>query len=227
MFFISTDKCNFGTESRFLKTSIIMKKSIFIISSLIFLSSAVLFAQEERKANPKDQMAFETLSHDYGSLVYDADGTYDFKFTNNADKPIVVTNVKASCGCTTPSWPKEPIQPGKTGSITVKYNTKLAGTFNKTVQVFSTAENSPVKLIVRGKVNARPSDIKSSQSSTGLLNGTGKKDLTGITTKESAASAPPVASQATATSSEGLSKSKQVKQQNYQKKLEEQKTVKK
>jgi len=143
------------------------------------MSSMVLFAQQERKVKSNAEMSFSSLFHDYGSIVYGADGTYSFKFTNKAKKPIVVTNVKSSCGCTIPSWPKEPIQPGGTGNITVKYNTKLPGTFNKTVQVFSTADNSPVKLSVRGKVNAKPSDLKSSNNSNKLLNGTRVKQGTG------------------------------------------------
>ncbi len=148
-----------------------MKRLVFFFS-LVFMSSMVLFAQQERKVKSNAEMSFSSLSHDYGSIVYGADGTYSFKFTNKAQKPIVVTNVKSSCGCTVPSWPKEPIQPGGTGNIIVKYNTKLSGSFNKTVQVFSTAENSPVKLSIRGKVNAKPSDLKSSNNNSNLLNGT-------------------------------------------------------
>jgi len=206
-----------------------MKRLAFFIS-LIFMSSVVLVAQQERKVNSKAEMAFNTLSHDYGSIVYGADGTYNFKFTNNADKPIVVTNVKSSCGCTVPSWPKEPIQPGKTGNITVKYNTKLSGTFNKTVQVFSTAANSPVKLSVRGKVNARPSDLKSTNKNTQLLNGTRVKEGVANTnaqtqiTKEK----PPVSAESgISTGGDSKSKYKQAKKQAYQKKIEETKTKKK
>lgn len=152
-----------------------MKRLVFIIS-LIFMSSLVLVAQQERKVKANAEMAFEKLSHDYGSIVYAANGGYDFKFKNNSQKPIVVTNVKSSCGCTVPSWPKEPIQPGESGKITVKYNTKLAGTFNKSIQVFSTADNSPVKLSVRGKVNAKPSDYQNNNKNSNLRNGTRIKE---------------------------------------------------
>jgi len=207
-----------------------MKRLAFIFS-LIFLSSVIVFAQETRKVNPKAEMAFKSLAHDYGSVVYGADGTYDFKFTNNAKKPIVITNVKSSCGCTIPSWPKEPIQPGKTGSITVKYNTKLSGTFNKTVQVFSTAENSPVKLSIRGKVNARPSDLKSSASNPNrLLNGTGTKEGYGPGSTDKVVKTQTTASNKTndvGASGDVASKYKQVRKQNYQKKIQETKTKKK
>ncbi len=205
-------------------------KRIAFIFSLILMSSLTLIAQQERKSKPKAQMAFASLSHDYGSVVYGADGTYRFNFTNNANKPIVITNVKSSCGCTIPSWPKEPIQPGKTGSIVVKYNTKLSGSFNKTVQVFSTADNSPVKLSIRGKVNAKPSDLKKANSSSKLLNGTGIKKGVGTesekkaTTKESTATTQITAD---GMGGETLSKRKQSKKQAYQKKVEAQKKIKK
>jgi len=205
-----------------------MKRIVFIFS-LILMSSVILVAQEESKTNAKAEMAFASLSHDYGSVVYAADGTYDFKFTNNAEKPIVITNVKSSCGCTIPSWPKEPIQPGKTGTITVKYNTKLAGSFNKTVQVFSTAENSPVKLSIRGKVNAKPSDIKTSTNSTKLLNGTGVKEgvQTGKDLEVQSETSMTTEIARDGMSGETLSKNKQLKKQAYQKKLAAQKTIKK
>lgn len=207
-------------------------KRLFLISSLIILSSVLLVAQEEKKAKSTDQMAFETLSHDYGSIVYDADGTYKFKFTNNSDKPIVITNVKSSCGCTIPSWPKEPVQPGEKGSITVKYNTKLPGTFNKTVQVFSTAENSPVKLIIRGKVNAKASDIKSTGGDNNLLNGTRVKEGVNQGNSKSISKSN---EDVTLTASEEkivggtgeLSKSKEEKKRLYQEKIEAAKKSKK
>ena len=191
------------------------------------MSSVVLFAQQENKSKSKDEMAFQTLSHDYGSIVYGADGTYKFVFTNNAKKPLVITNVKSSCGCTVPSWPKEPIQPGEKGSITVKYNTKIPGTFNKSVQVFSTAENSPVKLSIRGKVNARPTDIKSSSNGNNLMNGTKIKE--GVRRENTN---PNMEKQMTTSMEEGtgearqISKSREARKAEYLKKLEEEKKKK-
>ncbi len=205
-----------------------MKRIVFIFS-LILMSSVVVFAQQERKVKSNAEMAFESLSHDYGSVVYGADGTYRFSFTNNAEKPIVVTNVKSSCGCTIPSWPKEPIQSGKTGSIVVKYNTKLSGSFNKTVQVFSTAENSPVKLSIRGKVNARPSDLKSSNNPNKLLNGTGVKKNVGNNTVSGAKQEVALSdeSEQSVQSGDNTSKYKQAKKQAYIKKNNAKKTIKK
>ena len=210
-----------------------MKRLVFFLS-LILMSSIVLVAQEERKVKSNAEMSFASLSHDYGSIVYGADGTYNFKFTNKAEKPIVITDVKSSCGCTIPSWPKEPIQPGKTGSITVKYNTKLPGSFNKTVQVFSTAENSPVKLSIRGKVNAKPSDVKNPGNQTTLLNGTrvkqgmGNSDDAGV----DAGTGADVENKKTTTNTKvvsgsgQLSRTKEAKKRAYQK-TQAEKTIKK
>jgi len=62
-------------------------------------------------------------------------------------------NVGASCGCTVPDWPKDPILPGKTGVIKVTYNTAIIGVFNKSITVYSNAANNPVGLIIKGNVN--------------------------------------------------------------------------
>jgi len=64
----------------------------------------------------------------------------------------VINRVRSTCGCTIPEWPREPIEPGASGKITVKYNTATAGTFLKSVMVYSTASNSPEKLQIKGKV---------------------------------------------------------------------------
>lgn len=136
-----------------------MKKSVILVMC-VFLAGAMVMAQGNKN---KDELKFDKIMHDYGSMAYGADGTYHFKFKNTSDKPVVLTDVKSSCGCTVPSWSKEPIQPGETSSIKVVYNTKIAGTFNKTVTVYSTANNSPVRLIIHGEVNAQLSDIKAAK----------------------------------------------------------------
>ncbi len=137
-------------------------KRISIVVGLMVLVSVVGNAQNRSKRNQANaEMKFVSESHDYGSMEYNGDGSHTFKFTNNSSKPLVVTNVKSSCGCTTPTWPQEPIQPGQSGSINVVYNTKLTGAFNKTIQVFSSAKNSPIRLTVRGRVAPHPQQTKS------------------------------------------------------------------
>jgi hypothetical protein len=88
-------------------------------------------------------------------MEFGANGSVDFVFKNEGTTPIVISNVSSTCGCTVPSWPKEPVAPGKKGAITVVYNTKIPGSFNKTVVVYSNANNSPVRMTIMGKVNPR------------------------------------------------------------------------
>ena len=95
---------------------------------------------------------FETLVHDYGTIAKGSDGTCEFVFTNMGQTPLIVNKAQASCGCTVPEWTREPVQPGKTGTIKVKYNTNIVNAFTKTVTVTSNAKNSPVVLTIKGTV---------------------------------------------------------------------------
>lgn len=130
-----------------------------IISSLVLmvliLCNAGCSDTPEEKAKEKGQdIWFEEYLHDYGELEKDSDGSWSFVFKNLGEKAIVINRVRSTCGCTVPDWPREPIEPGATGEIRVKYNTATTGTFLKSVVVYSSAANSPVKLQIRGRVVA-------------------------------------------------------------------------
>jgi len=132
-----------------------MKK--LIISTLIVLSGIlVASAQEEIKTNEnsKDlpEIYFEQTTYNYGNIDYEGNGACEFVFKNTGNEPLLLTNVKASCGCTTPTWPKSPIKKGETGTIVVKYNTKLIGPFNKSIRVYSNAKTNLVTLKIQGTV---------------------------------------------------------------------------
>ena len=102
----------------------------------------------------QDSIIFDKLEHDYGTIEKGGDGNCVFTFTNQGQKPLLLSNVRASCGCTVPQWPREPIAPGEQGEIKVKYNTNIAGTFNKSITVNSNAANSIVRLRIKGQVVA-------------------------------------------------------------------------
>ena len=87
------------------------------------------------------KMEFVKETHDYGTIKYGADGACTFEFKNTGDAPLIISNAKGSCGCTVPEWPKEPIAPGASGTITVKYDTKRPGPINKSVTITSNAIN--------------------------------------------------------------------------------------
>ncbi len=134
-----------------------MKKVLFTM--LMFFVAAVatnsVLAQEVSQDGAK--IKFDKEVHDYGTIKNGADGTCTFDFTNTGNQPLIISNAKGSCGCTVPSWPKEPVTPGQTATITVKYDTKRTGAINKSVTITSNAVNEPKKLIrIKGKVLPKP-----------------------------------------------------------------------
>lgn len=105
---------------------------------------------------------FESELIDYGVIEYDANGIREFKFTNTGRSPLTITSVTGECGCTAttidgkPGWPTEPILPGKSGVIKVKYDTKREGRFEKNVTVTSNAKFASKKVRIKGEIKAKP-----------------------------------------------------------------------
>lgn len=134
-----------------------MKKIfLFLVAVGCFVS---LHAQQTATAvtdsTAKAKIVFETLVHDFSDIEVKGDGTCAFKFKNEGNLPLVLSNVKASCGCTTPSWTKDPILPNKTGEIKVKYDTRRIGAFAKSITVTSNAETPSVRLQIKGVVKPK------------------------------------------------------------------------
>ena len=131
-----------------------MKKIVLFLTLIcsVFLLNAQETSPVKVDSTQMAKIVFEKTVHDYGTLAKGGDGTSVFKFTNKGKVPLQLANVKASCGCTTPSWSKEPIAPGKTGEITVKYNTNIAGSFTKSITVTSNATTPNVYLQIKGEV---------------------------------------------------------------------------
>ncbi|MFK7785202.1 MAG: DUF1573 domain-containing protein [Crocinitomicaceae bacterium] len=103
------------------------------------------------------KISFGKEMHDYGEVKYGGDGYCTFIFENTGNEPLILGDVKGSCSCTVPEWPKDPIAPGETGELKVKYNTKKPGAINKSVTIKSNAINTPVKVIkIKGNVNPKP-----------------------------------------------------------------------
>jgi len=98
-------------------------------------------------------MEFESKIIDYGIIEHNVDGNREFKFTNTGDKILIIKNAKGSCGCTVPTWPKEPIAPGESGTIKVKYATNRIGVFTKNIVLLTNSNNhSPIILTIKGEV---------------------------------------------------------------------------
>ena len=156
-----------------------MKKLAILFSVIIFTTFAVnaqvstakqkevkpVQKQEAKKDTPAVEQAknqngaiikFDKTTHDYGTIEQNGDGKCEFTFTNAGKEPLILTNVRSSCGCTVPTWPREPILPGQSKVIKVKYDTKRLGVINKTIHVYSNATTPSVTLRIKGKVIANP-----------------------------------------------------------------------
>jgi archaellum component FlaG (FlaF/FlaG flagellin family) len=134
-----------------------MKK---ILLSTVFLFTVGFVANAQTTAPENQNQAeiqFEEDQHDFGTIKEGTMATYEFKFKNIGKEPLILTNVQASCGCTTPQWPKEPIAPGKTGIITATYNShNRPGQFNKAITVTSNAKTISKVITIRGYVEQPP-----------------------------------------------------------------------
>lgn len=155
----------FSATFTFVKSKQTIRDLFLLGLAVISLGSCVNQSEQQAKKSGID-IYFEKTTHNYGDILVDSDGTYNFEFKNIGEEPIIVNKVRSSCGCTVPSWPREPIESGSGGQIAVKYNTAVAGSFMKTVTVYSSAANSPVKLIVKGKVLANKSNISTEDENT-------------------------------------------------------------
>ena len=125
-------------------------KKLFSFAATLFFAVAVM------GQNPV--ITFDKTTHDFGK-INEADGrvTTVFNFKNEGMMPLVLSNVRASCGCTTPKWTREPIEPGQTGEITVTYNPNgRPGRFQKTITVTSNAAEPTTKLYIKGEVIPKP-----------------------------------------------------------------------
>ncbi|MCP4120532.1 MAG: DUF1573 domain-containing protein [Bacteroidetes bacterium] len=139
-------------------------KHLFLFIAAAFIMSGSLSAQELEEVVKTDgpKMEFESSQVTYGSIDQHSDPLRKFNFTNTGTEPLVITAAKGSCGCTVPSYPKEPILPGATGEIEVRYDTKRIGAFTKSITLTTNAvNNSEAKpagtflLTIKGIVKAK------------------------------------------------------------------------
>ncbi|MBK9286076.1 MAG: DUF1573 domain-containing protein [Sphingobacteriaceae bacterium] len=142
-----------------------MKKTALLAFALLLSIFTTLQAQDSVIPNPDPNapdMKFESEVIDFGSVEYDSNGLREFKFTNVGKTPLTITAVTAECGCTATSidgkqgWPTEPILPGKSGVIKIKYDTKREGRFEKNVTISSNAKYATKKVKIKGEIKAKP-----------------------------------------------------------------------
>lgn len=133
-----------------------MKKRILFTLALAITSVVSAYAQpKELVSGPAITLDKET--HDYGDVSFGGNGECQFKVTNTGTDMLVLTNCQGSCGCTVPKCDPNPILPGESSMIQVKYDTKRPGPISKTVTINSNAVNEPVKVIsIKGNVGSDP-----------------------------------------------------------------------
>lgn len=120
-------------------------KKLFSLFVAFFVLIAVSYAQ-------KGNMKFASETHDFGRVEQGKPVTYVFEFKNTGTDPVVINDAQASCGCTKPSWTREAIMPGKTGTLSATYNAAAMGPFNKSITVMSNAEAGQTVLYLKGEV---------------------------------------------------------------------------
>ena len=131
-----------------------MKKfALILFMGLLTFSGNAQEKVDEKKVDDNTPIfKFESEVVNYGDIARNSDGVKVLKFTNVGKSPIIITNVKGSCGCTVPTSPKEPIMPGEEGEIEIKYATNRIGPFSKTVTITSNAVRSNIVIPVKGRV---------------------------------------------------------------------------
>lgn len=142
--------------------------TMFVIAAFSFSAAAQEAAKPAKKEKPAKAktekteapasttkqagpVVFKALEINRPNIAFGADETFTFEFKNTGKTPVIISNVQTSCGCTTADKPSEPVQPGKSSKISVKYDTKRVGDFTKTITV-TTNVGDPIVLTIKGKV---------------------------------------------------------------------------
>lgn len=123
--------------------------------SLVLLFSLLLSGIAFSQSGPN--VKFQKKTHDFGTLKEEIGAaTTQFEFTNTGNSPLIIQRVSASCGCTTPTYTREPILPGQKGKIDVRYSTiARPGSFRKNVTVYTNVPDSVFVLTISGKVTPK------------------------------------------------------------------------
>lgn len=119
---------------------------------LVLFVSLLGFTMTAQDAAAKIEFKTETV--DYGEIAKGSDGIRVFEFTNTGNAPLIISKVSSSCGCTIPKKPEDPILPGKTGEIQVKYDTNRVGPIRKAITVISNADTPTKVLKIKGEIKA-------------------------------------------------------------------------
>lgn len=128
----------------------------YLASFLLFAVALVGFAQEEAEPMTGAKIVFAETSFDFGEITQGDRVEHVFEFENSGNEPLIISDVKTTCGCTAPEWPREPIVPGTKSRIRVVFNSAgKMGMQNKVITVMSNAVNNPARVKIVTNVLAK------------------------------------------------------------------------
>src|SRR5689334_2373492 len=122
------------------------------MKKVILLAAAFVFGLAVMAQKPEDVIKVNTETHNFGKIKQNVPVTYFFEITNTSDKPVVIESATASCGCTVPEKPAQPIMPGKTDKEKVVYNAANVGPINKDVYIKVAGIDQQKVLHITGEV---------------------------------------------------------------------------
>jgi len=128
-----------------------MKKLVAPVLFAIVLLSGFTFSESSHLMKTA-RFDWEAMEHDFGKIPQNIPVSHAFTFTNAGDAPLIISDVKGSCGCTVTDYTKDPIAPGKTGTVKATYNAKAMGQFHKSITVTANVEGGPERLYIKGEV---------------------------------------------------------------------------
>lgn len=141
----------------FIDQNYVAMKKFFTLLTLVLLTAFAVKAQDSNttKADPNaPSVVFSEDTHDFGEITQGDKVSYEFTFKNEGKSDLILKDVKASCGCTTPYWPREAIKAGQNSKITVQFNsTGKSGPFNKAITITSNAGDPTTRIFIKGKIN--------------------------------------------------------------------------
>ncbi len=136
----------------------LIKQKVMKIQSFILGIALLLFAGLTRSVNAQDSnkvtaaIEWVETTHDFGKIDLGKPVTVEFEFSNKSLLPLIINSVQPTCGCTVADYPKEPVQPGKSGKIVVTYNAASKGVFQKSILVKTNASDNYISLLIKGEV---------------------------------------------------------------------------
>jgi Protein of unknown function (DUF1573) len=131
-----------------------MKKAVFTLTLLLFVAAVATAQNTQSPAKSNTAVVqWDKTEYDFKTIPQGTPATAVFKFKNTGKIPLVISNVLGSCGCTVPTWPRDPIAPGETAEIKAVYNAANPGPFSKSVTMYANIENGSSSLTIKGSVS--------------------------------------------------------------------------